>query len=474
MMNGKKHRNKGDKMLLQHSGTPIEDVRKIIEKKNIRIYMIGICGASMSSLARELKRRGAAVFGSDISSPAVRAALISEGIYVSSVHSERAMVSFEPDLVVYSLAVTGDNVEYRYAIDNGILAISRAELLGALVSTYGESVGVCGSHGKSTVTSMIYHILSRVGQAPALFEGAPIKEKQEALCDTVVFEACEYRDSFLRMKSSLGVILNIELDHTDYFKDLDAIRCSFRSYAEGCSRVLINVDDDAAGNMIFGLSATVLTYGKSPLADYRFEIISENRGKFSFRLHYKGDSTGEISLDVPGEFNVSNAAAAIAAAHLLGVSLVDAGEAIATYKGIGRRLERLSCTLLPVYYDYAHHPTEMRAVLEALSRMGYSKIGVIFSPHTYSRTQALWSDFVEVLSLPHATVITDVYAAREEKIDGVDSQTLANACRAGGANAVSLNGEKAFSWLLSHEVDVAVLMGAGNLDAVLSAVQKER
>jgi UDP-N-acetylmuramate--alanine ligase len=460
--------------MLKHSGIKPEVIKEIIDKKGARVYMIGIGGASMSALSRELLRRGAIISGSDSGSPERCRALRERGVEISSVHSREHLEGFCPELVVYTLAASENNEEYRYALENGIPAVSRAELLGALVGDYSRSVGISGSHGKSTVTAMLYHILGELGESPAVLEGAALYERRASAEDakTLVFEACEYGDSFLKMHPSLAVVLNVELDHTDYFSDIGAICRSFSAYVCGAEQALVNIDDENARRIAENARERIFTFGERAGADCRFEITGENLGKYAFRIYYKERPEGVMSLSVPGRFNVSNSVAAICAAHLLGVPISEACAALSSFRGLPRRLERLDIPGAPIYYDYAHHPTEISAVIAALYEMGYERVGVIFCPHTYSRTKALMSDFAKALSAAHIVAITDIYAAREREIPGVSAESLALECRKMKVACAALNGEQAFSFVSRSGCDVIALMGAGELGGVISAARK--
>jgi UDP-N-acetylmuramate--alanine ligase len=262
-------------------------------------------------------------------------------------------------------------------------------------------------------------------------------------------------------------MLNLELDHTDFFRDLSELRASFVSAAALAERAVLVSADDENLHEISVSGVPVLTFGKNERADYRYEIVAENAGKCSISIYYKGNKLTECQLAIAGKFNAANAAAAIAASHIAGVDAGVASAAIAAFEGIPRRLEKIAAgSAGALFYDYAHHPSEIKATIGALRDMGYGRIGVIFSPHTYSRTAALWRGFSEALALADECVVTDIYAAREDPIPAVDSSRLAASVRGSGGNAVYRRASFAAEYMLGRNVDAIVIMGAGDTERV--------
>lgn len=457
-------------MLTEHSEIDRTKIAEVLNKKDVKIYFIGIGGISTSAIANALLLRGVRVFGSDKELNENIEELDRKGAVTVCPHSPEFLIKADPDLVVYTLAIDSENAEYVAARRMKKPCISRAELLGVLIDESRFSIGVSGSHGKSTVTAMLSHIYEAAGLRPSVFCGARIGESGgfKAGRDVMIYEACEYRNSFLHFSPDISVMLNLDIDHTDFFRDIEDLRASFASAATLAKRaVLISADDENLAPVLAGLKGRVRTFGKSEGADYRYEILSENKGKCSIAVFYKGDPLVKCTLSVAGEFNAANAAAAIAASQMAGIEPGTAASAIASFKGLPRRLEKISEGQgKALFYDYAHHPTEIRASLTALRSMGYSRIGVVFSPHTYSRTASLWREFAEALALSDECVVTDIYAAREEPIPAVDPARLAAAVRGSGGKAVYRTPEFASAAIIDSSVDAIVVMGAGDMTRI--------
>lgn len=374
-------------------------------------------------------------------------------------------------LAVYSLAIDDTDPEILAAKSHGIPLISRAQLLGALMKEGKTRISVSGSHGKSTTTAIIDHILSYAGKDPTTVSGAYLSSgRTHSLGSGEIFvaEACEYKDSFLRLCPTHQLISAVELDHTDYFTSLEEIRRSFLTAAERAETVIINCDDTAASGIAEELRSRdepsqprVITYGESPLADYRFCINGRQGGVTHFSI-ISQRGTFEFETRLFGRFNLYNLTAAVALCDTLGIQSATVSEAIASFCSIDRRMSLLtSINGTPVYYDYAHHPTEIEAVISALKEQ-YGSITVIFCPHTFSRTYSLWNDFIEALSKADFTILLDIYPAREKPIDGVDSKSLA----ASITGAVYTTPDKAADIASSHPSGAIALLGAGDVESV--------
>ena len=403
-------------------------------------------GSGCYPLARLLSGRGFSVSGTDASAEC-ESYTDADGIRV---WRERSTLPEGTTMAVYSLAISPDDALVLDAKKQGIVLVSRAQLLGALMSAYPVSISVSGSHGKSTTTAIIDHILTRAGRAHTAVSGALLSTGAaytDGGGDVFLAEACEYKDSFLCLAPTHQIITSVELDHTDYFATLADIKRSFLIAAERAHMTLINADDKVASEIAAEISesresaksdtphgyaaksATVrprspVTYGYSEGADYRIADVRGDGERTYFTITHSGKT---LSLTTPllGAFNLYNVAAAVALADSIGIDSGSIARAVADFSGIDRRLALLThiggaC----VYYDYAHHPSEISAVIAAL-RERHGTVSVIFRPHTYSRTASLWAEFVSSLSLADCVILLDVYPAREQLVPGVTSQRLA-------------------------------------------------
>lgn len=450
-------------MSVFHSGIDVERILRVLGRRGVRIHFVGIFGEGMAPLAELMHERGYAVSGSDIRVPDEASALLSLGIPIVYDHSTELAVA--ADLLVYTLAVRDDDPELMAAGEHGIPCVSRAELLGAVMLTYKNRIGVMGTHGKSTTVAMLHRIFSDAGYSPSTLSGAAL-ECGRALSiggsEWFIFEACEYRDSFLHFCPTHALVTNIELDHTDYFSDIDSLRASFASaVGRAGERVLLSMDD---GNCreIGKDRGRVSFFGTDPRSDYRMRTLEFDAVGSRFLVEREGRRLAEIELQVPGEANARDALAAFAMCHTVGLSPDVIADALRHFRGIGRRLEYLgSIGGRPVYYDYAHHPTEILNTASTLGRL-YPKVCAIFRPHTYSRTEALYGDFCTALSCFDRTVILPVFAAREAKGDRRGSEELAQGIRGG----VYVPTNEAVRFAIAHTEGAIVLLGAGNVDII--------
>ena len=451
----------------RRNGTKIDSLAydEIIRRsrKGHKIHFVGIGGVSMYSLARLAKFLGATVSGSDRESSSRTDTLSSIGIEISIGH--KAENINDAHLVVYSHAIDEDNPELVYAEGHNIPTVSRAEYLGAIMLEYRSRIGVSGSHGKSTTTAILDAIFAHAGAGSTTLSGADLPTGDPLRIgsrDLLVYEACEYRDSFLRFTPTVAVGLNLELDHTDYFPDIEALRNSFlRAFNRAVELVILSGDDPNFKKIIPKISTKVITFGRSMGNTYRYDIIGFREGNFLFDLYKFENKIGSFELHLPGAFNVHNATAAIVTALEFGIDVDRIYEAISAFRGIPRRLELIGQVLgRDVYYDYAHHPTEIGASITAIRGLNCGEITVLFKPHTYSRTKSLWDDLCRALSLADHVVLTDIYAAREEPIRGITSENLA---RDIGESAAYINDSEAVEYIMKKTRGAIVLMGAGDL-----------
>ncbi len=449
-----------------------EEIRKILSKKGARVYFVGIGGISMSALALLLARRGVRVSGSDVRKSEITDMLRSHGVLVRHTHAKEHIMSLRPDLAVFSLALDGSNPEYKAAIDMNVPTVSRAELLGALLEDYETSTGVSGSHGKSTVTAMLGKILTDANKSPTILCGADISGGSGLVLggeEHLVYESCEYGDSFLKLRADVQLLLNLELDHTDYFKSEDALCESFLKCANNAGRCcILNYDSENLRSIASEIKTELHTVSQRFDTEYRYRVRRVEGASYSFDLFRKDEFIGEYHPRLRGEFNAVNSVLSAVGADVLGIPYEVSSGSIASFVGIKRRLELIErIEGVDVFYDYAHHPSEIRAVRLALSEMGYKNTSVIFAPHTYSRTASFFDSFVKELAEFHTVYVTDVYGARESAVVGISSTAVASAIRGIGGRAHSVSpteAKRVVSEMLEKGPDSVVLMGAGDVE----------
>lgn len=434
------------------------------------IFFCGIGGINMSSLAHISLVNGMKVGGSDRTPSSLTERLESEGVKIYYSHSADNVENY--DAFVYTVAIGEDNPEYVRARERKIPVISRADYMGYLMTGYEKRIGISGMHGKSTATSMCANMLMNANTDPTVLSGAVLAAMDGAYRvggrEQFLFEACEYMDSFLDFNPNIAVILNIELDHVDYFKDLEHIKRSYRSFAEialgngGC--VVANGDDENVLCALDGASSVIYFGIENKNAAVRADNIGEKNGKYFFDLLYNGETICHVQLSVSGYHNVYNALATATVALLCGLSpdLISSG--ILSFTGAARRME-LKGTVkgARIYDDYGHHPTEVKTTLEGVKKMlEGGRLFCVFQSHTYSRTRALFDDFVDALSVADRVIVADIYAAREIDTLGVTPELLAKKIAGGSA----CHGFEAIARLLQSELkqgDIAVVMGAGDI-----------
>ncbi len=400
----------------------------------IHVYFIGIGGISMSGLAEILLSEGFLVSGSDWNRSALTELLERQGAHINYGKPQKAEnITADIDLVVYTAAVHPDNPEFAEAQRRNIPSLTRAQFLGQLMRNYEMPVAISGTHGKTTTTSMVSEILLHAQKDPTLSIGGILKSIHGNIrvgkSEIFVTEACEYTNSFLSFFPKVGIILNIEEDHLDFFKDIHDIRASFRKFAQLIPEdgtLIINADIDRCEEITEGLSCRVITFGMNENADYYPADITYNElANASFVLHRSGKAIGPVTLGVPGEHNIQNALAALALADLLCVAPQDAQEALRTFCGTDRRFEyKGTLNGITIIDDYAHHPTEITATLKAAQNYPHKTLWCVFQPHTYSRTKAFLDDFAQALSLADQVILADIYAARETDTLGISSADL--------------------------------------------------
>ena len=445
-----------------------EKLRDILKKKNARVHFSGIGGVSMYSLARLSLELGISVSGSDRFHGDRVHDLVTRGVSVSTGHSADNVRG--ADVLVYTHALGEKNPELLAAAELGILTVSRAEYMGYLMMKYKSRIGVSGSHGKSTTTAILERIFSEALTDPTVLSGAALECAEPIRLggdDILIYEACEYKDSFLSFSPTIALALNLELDHTDYFESIEALRTSFeKAMSKAAKFAVVNYDDENLLKIVNNVKkrTKVVTFGQNPGAEYRYFITSFAEVGFEFSLYKFGEELACFKLNVPGIHNVSNAVAAIIIAIEFGLDIPTVRRAVSSFSGIAGRLEKIGERRgRAVYYDYAHHPTEIAASINAVKLLCHEPVTVVFKPHTFSRTKSLWEDFRSSLSLADHVILTDIYPAREDPIEGINSRRLAEEI---GEHAVFSPDSEVTQRLDEQSKGCIVLMGAGDLDAV--------
>ncbi len=445
-----------------------------------RIFFAGIGGVSMCSLAHISHLRGHAVSGYDRTASPLTRQLEELGIPVW--YDADASHVRDAELLVYTVAIPASLPEYAEAVRRGIPVVSRADYLGYVMTGYRKRIGVSGTHGKSTTTAMLEQIFRLAGLDPTVSCGAPLKDAG-GRCDRIggeehfIFEACEYMDSFLDFYPTDVIVLNIELDHLDYFRGIEQIEASFGAFMARTGsggRVFLNLGDDNVMRAAQGYPGTAVTFGvENDRADYKADEITFTHGMASFTLFRHGEALCRIHLRVPGAHNICDALAASAAAVENGVDPRAVAEALAGFEGASRRMDRTGVTPegAAVYDDYAHHPTEIHSTIQAAAGMDFKRVVLVFQPHTYSRTKALFGDFAAALADPALTevILTDIYPARETDTRGMSSELLADAVRVRGGRCRALHSLPEIADALRAAYgkdDMILVMGAGDVNAL--------
>ena len=440
--------------------------RALLLGKATRLCFIGIGGVGMYALAVICASRGIFVFGADAKENDHTRKLQALGIRVLSPVVGDAMD--QATAVVCSLAIPEEHPDVVRARALHLPIFTRGELLGALMAESTASVAVSGSHGKSTVTAMLATVLLAAEKNPTVAAGALLPQTGESYriggSDVFLAEACEYGDSFLSLRPSLSLFLNLEWDHPDYFPSEAALMRSFARAADQSGVVIYSAESPLLSQMVemYGIR-NAISVGMNKDCDFQYEIVAYENARATIRFLEKNEDPVLVPLSVEGRFQAQNAAMALAAARYLALPMPIAAPALSAFSGISRRLSCLfSHAERPIYYDYAHHPTEIRAGIEALRDMYHAPITVVFRPHTFSRTVALFSDFAAALRLADRAIVTDIDGARERGDEAL-AEKLSEA--AGGTYLPLADVAAAVSRAKSGPV---VLMGAGDFSAVLS------
>lgn len=400
-------------------------------KNSKHIHFIGIGGSGMCPLAEILHNKGYLITGSDNNPGDNIDKLRSLGIKVTM--GQKAENIEGAEMIVYTAALLSDNPELCAAKESGIPTFERSKLFGAITRQYSNCIGVCGTHGKTTVTSMLTQVLIMADKDPTAVIGGRLplidSHGRTGSSETMVCEACEFVDTFLDLSPDVAVILNIDADHLDYFGTLDNIIKSFHKFSLLTTHTLIyNGDDENTVKAIEGVDRKKITFGFDSKNDYYPENITYNRGSFGeFDVMHDGKKLTRLALNIPGTHNILNALAAFAAAVNAGCTAEECKNGIESFKGAGRRFEVLGeINGITIADDYAHHPRELEVTLNSVMKMGYNTVWAVFQPFTYSRTKILFDDFVRVLQIPDRLVMTEIMGSRERNTFNIYTKDLAD------------------------------------------------
>ena len=448
------------------------------ENTNQKIHFIGIGGISMSGLAEILVKKGFKVSGSDMKNSKITRHLEQLGVDFHLGHLP-SNIKEDLDLVVYTAAVKEDNPELMEARKKNIPTMDRAEFLGQIMRNYPYAIAVSGTHGKTTTTSMLSHILLEAKKDPTISVGGILDaiggNIRTGHSDYFITEACEYCDSFLKFFPYIGIILNIEEDHLDYFKDIEHIRKSFTSFAKRIPKdgtLVINGDIENIHAILDEVNCRVITFGTdaSRVMWTAANISYNEKACGSFDLFYQGKNMGRISLSVPGVHNIYNALAACACAYVLDIPVEDMANGLKKYTGTHQRFEiKGNLKGITIVDDYAHHPTEIKATLAVANRYPHNRLWCVFQPHTYSRTKAFLKEFAEALTAADHIILTDIYAAREKDLGEIHSKDLQREIEKLGKKAYYFSDfESIENFLLQNCIpgDLLITMGAGDVNII--------
>lgn len=422
----------------------------------------------MCPLAEILHAKGYSLQGSDNNESSIVDRIRAMGIPVMM--GQKAENIKGADMIVYSAAIQHGNPELEAALSSGIPTFQRAELLGEVSRHFSNCIGICGTHGKTTTTSMTVQTMLSAGLDPSAVIGGklPLTNSYGRVgnTETIVMESCEYQDTFLHMSPDVAVILNIDEDHMEYFKTLDNLILSFTKFANSAAKAVIyNGDDANTLKAVEGITGKeMISFGFQNTNDYYAENIEEINGAYTrFDAVHKGEKLGTVSLSVPGNHNILNALASIACALYSGADFKNCIKGLEEFKGAGRRFEHLGTYKgIDFIDDYAHHPAELKVTIEAAMKLGYKTVWAVFQPFTYSRTVMHFDEFVDVLSIPDRCVMTEIMGSRETNTYGIYTSQLAEKI----PNSVWFNTqEEVADYVIKNASagDLVLTMGCGDI-----------
>ncbi len=467
--------NKAKEGISMTNLTPLKEYKKI--------HMIGIGGVSMSGLAEHLTHFGFEITGSDAHESDNTCHLKEIGLDIQIGHHKEMVAS--ADLIVYTAAIKEDDPERIEAERLHKKIMERSEFLGLITKCYQECICISGTHGKTTTTSMIATCFLEANLDPTIEVGAYLNaihgNNRTGNSDYFILEACEYVDSFLSFYPKTEIILNIDNDHLDYFKNIENIKKSFIKFAnrikkDGC--IIANIDDENTKEILKKIDKKIITYAINQKADYEAKDIFINEEHHpTFTCYKKGQKLGTFSLQVPGRHNVLNALATIATCDYYQIPLPVVQKSLEKFTGAKRRMEKIGTYKgIPVYDDYAHHPTEIKATYESIKEIPHHETWAVFEPHTYSRTSAHKKEFAEVLKNFDHIILSEIYAAREENKEKISSNDIAVLIQKENPNCCFINSyEEIIQYLKDHvqKEDIIITIGAGSVNQIGYALIKE-
>lgn len=449
------------------------NINKILPYKNL--YFMGIGGISMSGLCEILLNEGNFnISGSDNSNSEIIENLKNKGIKIY-IGQKAENISSNIDLIVYTAAIKNDNEEFIQAKKLGIKMMERSVFLGELMKAYKNPICIAGTHGKTTTSSFVSEVFLKAKKEPTISLGGILSSINSNFKigkkDYFILETCEYCDSFLKFNPHSAIILNIEEDHLDYFKDLNQIYNSFKNFAKLIPKdacLVLNADIKNYEFISNNLECNVITYGKNKDSLWQAKNIKFNEnGCYSYVATYKGEEMFNISLNVVGLHNVYNSLSVCALAHFYNINKEDIEKGISNFKGTKRRFEyKGEFNGVKVIDDYAHHPTEILATIDAIKNQSFKNLWCVFQPHTYSRTKAFLNDFANSFKDVENILVADIYSAREKDTGEVHSKDLVEKLKNMGKNAVYIKDFECGKLFLEkncQQGDMLITLGAGNI-----------
>ena len=437
-----------------------------------RIHMIGIGGSGMCPLAEILYKKGYQISGSDNneSDPLKRVRTFAK---VSLGHKKENVDSAQ--LVVYSAAISKDNVELQRAQELNIPIMERSELLGALSRMYDNVIGVCGTHGKTTTTSMLTQILITAKKDPSAVIGGklPMVDHYGVVgnSENLVVESCEFVDTFLHISEDVAVLLNIDNDHLDYFKTMENLVNSFHKFVSKAKIVFVNGDDPLALKACADINARIITFGENQQNDYYFDDIKMGKLGYGFSVFHKSKKIGTYQLHIPGRHNIYNALAAICVSDYMNIDNDSIQNALNTFYGAARRFQFIGDFGFTLVDDYGHHPTEIEATLKAAKQLDYERVVCVFQPFTYSRTSMLLNDFARVLDIADEVILSEIMGSREVNTYNIYSKDLQKLISKPCVVIEDFNDIKDYIITNYHKGDLVITMGCGDIYKVAHLIE---
>lgn len=449
--------------------------------KSKRIHLIGIGGIGMSGIAQLLLAQGLKISGSDLKDSQLIDKLRGLGIKIYIGHCASNVE--DADKIIYTLAVSQNNPELQAARSKGLDVITRAEALAELANQK-KTIAISGAHGKTTTASLIAHLLTKCGINPTVCVGGELFSLGgNAFLGNggyFVLEADESDGSLLTLTPFYSVLTNIDREHLDYYQDLSHIQNTFRKFMQNTQDdglLFCCYDDKELMKIANSLQKNLLTFGLSRDSDIFAENIKMQECLSQFDCIYYGELLGKMNIEAPGRHNISNALAAIAVGLKLGIDFAAIGEALASYKGVRRRMElKLRENGILIFEDYAHHPTEIKATIMALKNFPHKRIIVVFQPHRYTRTKFLIDDFGRCFKEADYLIVTEIYAASEDPIAGISASTISEKAHEAGVKRTEFLPKNNIVEHLLNEIkagDLIAILGAGDIGSIASDLVKE-